>query len=111
MKKSFKKVISCILSAGMITSSALALSVSADETMGAVMHQCPQCSVGVVSDHVTREKEHDETFPCSHYKNGTDVYHVYKITHTVSCNHCSYENKQVTEEHVLGACNGFGEKK
>lgn len=111
MKKSFKKAISCILSAGMITSSALALSVSADETRGAVMHQCPQCSVGIVSDHETREFYRMQNVKCSHYTKGEDMCSVYKVTHTASCNHCSFENVTVTYDYVILECNGFGTKK
>ncbi len=68
--------------------------------------KCTECIEGSVTVITKRVYEHDETFPCAHGKTGTDLYAVYEVTRTSTCNSCSYKDVYVCTEHVLLSCNG-----
>lgn len=88
-------VITIMLSFSMVAFAADTYSVS---------RPCPKCEVGSTSEHKTRVYQHDETFTCRHGGSGRDVYGVYEVTITESCNRCNYRYTYSYEQHVLKYC-------
>ena len=66
---------------------------------------CPVCGTSVLVS-VSRTYAHDETFPCSHEKEGVDIYHVYEYKETGTCPDCGCSMNYQNVEHEFFMCNG-----
>lgn len=108
MKKAMKKIAIPLLSVAMLLGS---MSSPAFAEARVSSDLCPSCMSGAIDERMTREYEHDESFPCSHgYKAGIDVYAVYKVKEIRKCNNCSHDESMTYEDHVLKSCYGYGGK-
>ena len=108
MKKAVRRAAASLLSTTLFLSVAITPVLAKDRISSDL---CPSCMSGAIEEHVTREYEHDESFPCSHgYKSGMDIYAVYKVREIRKCNNCSHDESMEYESHELKNCYGYGEK-
>lgn len=108
MKKAVRRAAASLLSITLFLSVAITPVLAKDRISADL---CPSCMSGAIEEHVTREYEHDESFPCSHgYKSGMDIYAVYKVREIRKCNNCSHDESMEYESHELKNCYGYGEK-
>ena len=104
MKKAVRRAAASLLSTTLFLSVAITPVLAKDRISSDL---CPSCMSGAIEEHVTREYEHDESFPCSHgYKSGMDIYAVYKVREIRKCNNCSHDESMEYESHELKNCYG-----
>ena len=83
MKKAVRRAAASLLSTTLFLSVAITPVLAKDRISSDL---CPSCMSGAIEEHVTREYEHDESFPCSH------------------------DESMEYESHELKNCYGYGEK-
>ena len=88
-----------------LTLAAPALAVEAEPT--ALVRHCTECGTGTVTTRVERTYIYSEYRECEHYPFGTDVYDVYLVEYTESCDSCSYSANWINQSKEYVYCAGF----
>ena len=89
----------------LLTLAAPALAVEAEPT--ALVRHCTECGTGTVTTRVERTYIYSEYRECEHYPSGNDVYDVYLVEYTESCDSCSYSANWINQSEEYGYCAGF----